>query len=117
MLNFLQLLIDEVLRRLLPPSVEIPSAYEQIGHIAHMNLRDIHEPYKHMIGQVVLEKSPSIETVVNKVGSIDTKFREFKMEVLAGKDDFNVEVVSYFFIVQVTVVAEGARFAISLQLQ
>jgi len=27
-------------------------------------------PYKHIIGQVVLDKNPSIKTVVNKVGSM-----------------------------------------------
>jgi len=88
-----QLTQDEIMRTILPANMEIPSGYEQIGHIAHLNLRDEHEPYKYLIGQVILEKSPSIETVVNKVGSISTQFREFKMEVLAGKNDFNVEVV------------------------
>ena len=45
----------------------MPSAYETVGHIAHLNLRDELLPWKHVIGQVLLDKNPSIKTVVNKV--------------------------------------------------
>lgn len=54
-------------QRLLPEGVEVPSAYEAIGHIAHLNLRDEHQPWKHIIAQVLLDKNPAIKTVVNKV--------------------------------------------------
>lgn len=37
---------DEVLRKLLPEEVEVPSGFETVGHIAHLNLRPEHEPYK-----------------------------------------------------------------------
>ena len=37
---------DEILRSLLPTEVEVPTSYETIGHIAHLNLRPEHEPYK-----------------------------------------------------------------------
>ena len=40
-----------------------------------------------MLGQVILDKQPGIETVVNKVANIDETFRFFKMDILAGKDD------------------------------
>jgi tRNA (guanine37-N1)-methyltransferase len=72
---------DEVLTKLLPPNTEIPSSYEQVGHIAHINLRDNILPYKSVIGQVLLDKYPSLKTVVNKLGAIETEFRTFPMEV------------------------------------
>ena len=59
--------LPPVLQRLLPEGCEVPSAYETVGHIAHLNLRDELLPWKHVIGQVLLDKNPSIRTVVNKV--------------------------------------------------
>ncbi|KAJ1915780.1 tRNA(m(1)G37)methyltransferase [Mycoemilia scoparia] len=79
---------DQILRSILPDSTESPTAYEQVGHIAHMNLRDQYLAYKHVIGQVILDKSPTIETVVNKLETIDNTYRNFKMEVIAGKPEF-----------------------------
>jgi hypothetical protein len=43
---------EQVLRKLLPEGMEVPSAFEQIGHIAHVNLRDELLPYKAIIGEV-----------------------------------------------------------------
>lgn len=83
---------EEVLRRLLPEEVDVPSSFETVGHIAHMNLREEQEPFKHIIGQVILDKSPAIRTVVNKVGTIDSTFRFFAMEVLAGEPETVVQV-------------------------
>ncbi|KAJ2595505.1 tRNA(m(1)G37)methyltransferase [Coemansia sp. RSA 1721] len=83
---------DEILKAVLPDSNEAPTSYEQIGHIAHMNLRDQYLEYKTLIGQVILDKSPTVATVVNKLDTIDNTFRNFKMEVLAGKDDFMAQV-------------------------
>ena len=83
---------DEVLKRLLPSDVEAPASFETIGHVAHLNLRDAHEPFKHIIGEVILDKNRGIRTVVNKVGTIATEFRTFEMELLAGDDDMDVEV-------------------------
>jgi len=73
-------------RRLLPLEItEIPSSFEMVGHIAHLNLRDELLPYKEIIGQVIIEKNPKIKTVVNKVGKIETEFRTFPMQVVAGE--------------------------------
>lgn len=73
---------EEVLRKLLPSHiVEVPSSFEQAGHIAHMNLREEVLPYKHLIGAVIVDKNPHIRTVVNKIGQIETEFRTFPLEV------------------------------------
>lgn len=42
----------QVLEELLPKGMIIPSAYETVGHIAHLNLRDEHLQYKHLIAKV-----------------------------------------------------------------
>ena len=55
------------LQRLLPAGLEVPCSFETVGHIAHLNLRDELLPYKHLVGQVLLDKNPSIRTIVNKV--------------------------------------------------
>jgi hypothetical protein len=85
---------DEILRKLLPSHIqEIPTSFEQAGHIAHMNLRDEVLPYKSLIGQVILDKNPHLRTIVNKIGNIETEFRTFPLEVIT---DFIL--FSYIFI-------------------
>lgn len=40
-----------------------------------------------------MDKNSGIETVVNKLDEISNEFRFFKMEVLAGREESEVEVV------------------------
>lgn len=56
-----------------------------------MNIRKKYLPYREIIGEVILSKNKGIRTVVNKIDTIDTMFRNFKMEVLAGENNFFVE--------------------------
>lgn len=73
----------------------MPSSFETVGHIAHLNIRDDLAPYKAVIGQVVLDKNAHIRTVVNKLGSINNQYRVFEMEVVAGEERFETEVVQF----------------------
>ncbi|GAA5997738.1 hypothetical protein JCM5350_000714 [Sporobolomyces pararoseus] len=84
---------DQVLQAILPEDLldESPTAFTQVGHIAHLNLRDQYLPHKYLIGQVILDKNKSLRTVVNKLDTIDNVYRNFQMEVLAGEPDFVVE--------------------------
>lgn len=84
---------DEIFYSVLPVTEkdEIPSGFSMVGHVAHINLRSEWKDYDRLIGQVIFDKNPRVKTVVNKVDSIDTKFRTFKMEVLAGEDNTQVE--------------------------
>ena len=81
--------------------------------LAHLNLNDEYLPYKYIIGKVLLDvcayiyisllegltnvvqKNKGVKTVVNKLNTIDTKFRFFKMELLAGEPNYVVEHVSF----------------------
>lgn len=68
---------------------ETPTGFAIAGHIAHLNLRNQYLPYKQLIGQVVLDKNPTIRTVINKtldVGS-ESVYRTFPYEILAGDND------------------------------
>ena len=50
--------VDAVLRSVIPPSVtnEVPSSFESVGHIAHVNLRENVLPWKYVVGRVILDK-------------------------------------------------------------
>lgn len=84
---------DDILQAVLPTDLlaESPSGYAQAGHIAHMNLRDEFKPFGSLIGQVILDKNPTIKTVVDKLDTINNKFRVFDMCVLAGEHNFITE--------------------------
>ncbi|XP_052183154.1 tRNA (guanine(37)-N1)-methyltransferase 2-like isoform X1 [Diospyros lotus] len=87
---------DHVLKQILPPGLEIPSSFETIGHIAHLNISDELLPYKDVIAKVIYDKNyPRIRTVVNKVGTITNEFRVPKFEVLAGLADMVTVVKQY----------------------
>lgn len=86
------------MKSVLPPNLRdehdgIPSGFNQAGHVAHMNLKEAFLPYKKLIAEVLLDKNPSIKTVINKVADVGTEseFRTFAYEVLAGPNDMNVE--------------------------
>ncbi|KAJ4485747.1 Met-10+ like-protein-domain-containing protein [Lentinula aciculospora] len=84
---------SELLQAILPEKLRegAPVGFAATGHIAHVNLNDEYLPYKKTIGQLFLDKNKTIKTVVNKLDSIDTQFRFFQMEVIAGEPDFIVE--------------------------
>ena len=88
--------------------VDVPSRFEVAGHVAHVNLRDEWLPYKHWIGQVLLDKnSPAIKTVVNKVGTIENVYRVLECEIIAGNADPGWSLV--------TVREEGCVFDLDFQ--
>ncbi|KAF8167350.1 Met-10+ like-protein-domain-containing protein [Crassisporium funariophilum] len=84
---------DECLQAFLPEELRegSPTGFAMTGHIAHVNLNDEYLPYKHIIGQLILEKNKRVRTVVNKLDMIDNQFRFFKMELIAGEPDYVVE--------------------------
>ncbi|KAH0568132.1 tRNA (guanine(37)-N1)-methyltransferase [Cotesia glomerata] len=83
-LNYHNWHADQLFRVILPNDIEIPTSYTKVGHILHLNLRDNQLPYKKIIGEIYLDTIPQTKTVVNKITNIETEFRNFKMEILAG---------------------------------
>ncbi|XP_071601397.1 tRNA (guanine(37)-N(1))-methyltransferase isoform X1 [Heliangelus exortis] len=83
---------EEILRAVLPEGQEVTSGFSRVGHIAHLNLRDHQLPYRHLIGQVIIDKNPGVTCVVNKTNIIDSTYRNFQMEVLAGESNLVTKV-------------------------
>ena len=72
------------------------SGFSIVGHIAHFNLREEHLPFRHLLGEVVIDKVPVITTVVNKTQEIgSSEFRNFNLEVIAGENNTVAELVEH----------------------
>ncbi|CAJ1943543.1 unnamed protein product [Cylindrotheca closterium] len=94
--SYSQLSYQYILSKLLTPmGIPIPTSYEQIGHIAHFNLKPIHEPYGKLIAEVLTETNPTIETVVTKVGEVHGDYRTYDFDVLAGPEKLETTVVEH----------------------
>lgn len=86
----------DIISSILPPDEqgEIPSGFQQVGHVAHLNLRDGYLKHKTLIAQILMHKNPSVRTVINKIDDVgeESEYRTFKYEVLAGPDDMHVTI-------------------------
>ncbi|XP_063803775.1 tRNA (guanine(37)-N1)-methyltransferase isoform X2 [Pseudophryne corroboree] len=91
-LTYEQFKTEEILQAVLPQGQDVTSSFSRVGHIAHMNLRDHQLPYKNLIGQVLLDKNPGLTSVVNKTNIIDSTYRNFQMELLAGEETMMTKV-------------------------
>ena len=45
---------DQILAAVLPKGIEVTTSFETIGHIAHMNLKECHFPFRVVIGKKTL---------------------------------------------------------------
>ncbi|KAF3911622.1 hypothetical protein AA313_de0201233 [Arthrobotrys entomopaga] len=72
----------------------VHQAFTLTGHIAHINLHDEYLAYKNLIAQVILDKNPTVRTVVNKTEEVGStsEFRTFPMEIVVGDPETEVTV-------------------------
>ncbi len=92
-LTYDNMTMNEVLRQILPPEIgDIPSGFETVGDIAHMNLTGKLLDYRYQIGEVVLDKNPALRSVVTKLGQIESTYRFYDLECIAG-DSENYETI------------------------
>ncbi|KAF3481911.1 tRNA methyltransferase [Arthroderma uncinatum] len=87
-------LYHDILASILPEEQleETPAGFNQVGHIAHLNLREQYLPYKLLIAEVIKDKNPTVRTVINKVDDVgaNSQYRTFAYEHLVGDKDMNV---------------------------
>lgn len=48
---------EEILKAILPDGVPNVTGFSVVGHVAHLNLKDSHQPYKHVIGKSSFQSS------------------------------------------------------------
>ncbi|RZF39524.1 hypothetical protein LSTR_LSTR001045 [Laodelphax striatellus] len=84
-------LLNDLIKAVLPVNLNF-SGFTVVGHIAHLNLREELLEYKYVLASILIDSVPGVKTVVNKLDSISEQFRHFKMELLAGEDNFDVTV-------------------------
>ncbi|VDN14870.1 unnamed protein product, partial [Dibothriocephalus latus] len=84
-LTYDNLPLEKVLKELLPKDMEAVTGFSVIGHIAHFNLKPEALPYRKLIGEVILNKLPRVRTVLHKASKIDTDFRTFSVDLMAGE--------------------------------
>ncbi|KAK6348462.1 tRNA(m(1)G37)methyltransferase [Orbilia javanica] len=89
---------EEILKSILPRDRYdgIHRGFTLTGHIAHLNIHGEFTNYKEVIAQVIMDKNPTVETVVSKIEDVGShsEFRTFPMEILAGRSDTQVSLRS-----------------------
>lgn len=86
-LNFNNYSYADAIKFVIPEDQEGVSATQIVGHITHINLRDHLLPFKEVIGQLILYSNPRTKLVVIKSNSIENKFRNLDLEIIASSKD------------------------------
>jgi len=115
--------VEQIVSKILPPTLhkEIPSSFEVIGMIAHLNLRPEYLSFKYIIGRIILDKNKSIHVVVNKTGTISNQFRTFPMEIIADERNTNSNMIdkkqasSPSSALEVVVKEDGCKFKLDFE--
>ncbi|KAF7255012.1 hypothetical protein EG68_08206, partial [Paragonimus skrjabini miyazakii] len=87
-LSYSNVSFEVALKELLPHHVSPISGFTVMGHVAHFNLKPDALPYRHLIGQLVLDKLPHIRTVIHKAAVIESDYRNFQLDLMAGEPNY-----------------------------
>ncbi|EDR28651.1 hypothetical protein, conserved [Entamoeba dispar SAW760] len=94
--------VNEIMKKYINKSIQLPSSFETVGTLAHMNLKEEQMEFKYIIGEAFLIKNyPRIQTVITKTAEISNEFRTFPLEVIAGIPN-----------TEVTVICHGVKFVL-----
>lgn len=81
-----------IFKAVLPEDEDTVAGFSQTGHIIHLNLRDHLLEYRHLIGQVLIDKIKTCRTVIIKSNIIANTYRNFSLELIAGEEDYVVTI-------------------------
>ncbi|KAK4398429.1 tRNA (guanine(37)-N1)-methyltransferase 1 [Sesamum angolense] len=101
----------QVLEALLPKGMIIPSTFEAVEHIAHLNLRDEHLQYKNLVVKAKDTNS------CKQVEAIHNEYRTMQLEILAGNKSVVTTLVEngWSFHVDLAAVYWNSRYATERQ--
>lgn len=91
-IDFEQADYKEILRKILPLEITVPTSFESIGTIAFLNLREAQLDYRFTIGKVILDSHPTFKTVVNKSEKLNNIFRTPILDLIAGVKNYETEI-------------------------
>ena len=83
--------LHELMDLILPEGTPRVTAFNTIGHILQLNLKEAHQPYRTIIGEILLDHVPQAKTVVVKNDTLgsesktENKFRILPMEIISGE--------------------------------
>jgi tRNA (guanine37-N1)-methyltransferase len=84
----------DIISSILPEDLldDLPTGFQVVGHLAHLNLRDKYKPYKDVIARVLMDKNDTVTTVINKLDDVGSEsiFRTFHYEVIGGNGNMLV---------------------------
>ncbi|KAL3320721.1 tRNA (guanine(37)-N1)-methyltransferase [Cichlidogyrus casuarinus] len=82
------LTLEQALKIYLPDCIQPISGFTIMSHLAHFNLKPQALLYKQLIGEIVLDKVPNVRTVIHKAANIDSTYRTFKLDLMAGEEEY-----------------------------
>ncbi|OAF65324.1 hypothetical protein A3Q56_06970 [Intoshia linei] len=95
LLGYFNLSYKNILSIVLDGRCKSPVAYTRVGDILHVNLSQEQMKYSEMIGKILNDRIPGIQSVVAKCDSITNKFRTSNLIPISGVADLITVINTY----------------------